>query len=123
MVDLNFSNVESVIFYNKNVKDQLPHRLLKHYHLWTVGKRNPMLRSMARKAILDFLNNITDDDLQVIENVLGEEINLTKLDYSSVKNLAVPISDDVGSALCDIKENFYFSTFRDCDNLYITFWR
>ena len=53
-----------------------------------------------------------------------KKIEVEKLNYTVVQNLTIPLSEsEICERLCRIEGLNYFNTWRDEENLYITFWR
>jgi hypothetical protein len=124
MLNLNFSNVEELIFFDTDLQDLLPVEFYSIFEQWRMAKRIPYLASMGKQAILDFLNVLTEDDLFILEQYFGEKIMVEKLSYTAVQNFTIPLSDSaICDHLCKIEGLNYFSTWRDENNLYVTFWR
>lgn len=124
MLQLNFSNAEELIFFDSEVQNLLGIEMFSIFEQWRMAKRIPYLASLGKQAILDFLNTITDDDLMVLENYFGEKIEVEKLNYTIVQNFTIPLSESqICEHLCVMEGLNYFSTWRDRDNLHITFWR
>ena len=83
-----------------------------------------MLKQVGRSAMLDFLNHIREEDIAKLEEFFGERIIIEKLNYSTVKNLKIPLSQkDICQKLCEVIGFNYFNTWRDDEYLYISFWR
>ena len=83
-----------------------------------------MLRPTGKQAILDFLNELTDENVMVLEEYFGEKIIVEKLNYSIVMDTKVPLQEfSVCEELCQIEGYNNFTTWRDEDFLYITHWR
>jgi hypothetical protein len=121
---INFSNAEELIFEDSdNIKHLLPPYYWSFFEQWKMGKQFPMLRQIAKSAILDFLNHITPADVEKLEEYFGNRIIIEKLNYSTVSNIKIPLSGvDLCEKLCSLDFN-YFSTYRDQEYLYISFWR
>ena len=121
---LNFSNVEELIFEDETAQSVLPPYFCSYYESWKLGKRIPMLRSFAKTAILDFLNQLQDSHIEALENYFGERIVVEKLNYNIVYNVKLPISEtELCQNLCDIVGFNYYSMWRDDSYVYISFWR
>jgi len=123
MITLNFTNIEELLFYNENVKNSLPQHLLTHYYQWELGRKNQYLRSIAVRALFDFLNEITEIDVQLFGKLLSDEVEVEKFDYKTVKNFKIPIDNNVCETLCKIGGYNYFTTYRDKDFIYLSCWR
>ena len=91
---------------------------------WRLSKISPVFKAMGKKALLDFLNKINQDQEKIIAEKLGEEILIEKLDYLVVKNMELDIEDaELDLNLVSESLYSYFSTYRTKDKLYVTFWR
>jgi hypothetical protein len=125
MKSLNFSNVEELVFMDKNIQDILPPAMRVHFEQWKLAKRVPLLAQMGKHAILDFINGLEDDHILILEEYFGERIFVERLGYSLSMNYKIPISDanEMCQYLCKIEGSYYFSTWRDDEYLYATFWR
>ena len=124
MLDLNLTNVEELVFYDREVQKLLPDSFFSIFEQWRIAKRLPMLSGIGKQAVLDFLNILTDQEIETLELYFGQKIIVEKLNYSVSINLKVPLAkeNEICRHLCDINFN-YFSTWRDEEHLYISFWR
>ena len=121
---INFSNVESLIFNNDDIKHLLPAYYWSFFEQWKLGKQFPMLKQISKSAILDFLNHLNDDDIKKIGEYFGEKVIIEKLNYHTVVNVKIPLTDkEICQRLCEVVNFNYFSLWRDIEYLYITFWR
>lgn len=124
MIILNFANVEELIFHDRSLQNLLPAEFFSLFEQWRLGIQFPALKQLGKHAILDFLNQLNEDHVEILESYFQEKIILERLNYSVVKNIVVPLEEmEACRALCEISEFSYFSTWRDKDSLYITFWR
>lgn len=124
MINLNFSTVEELIFYDTSVQSRLPAHMFSLFEQWRLAKRVPYLREIGKQALLDFLNTITDKDVATLEEYFGDKIVVEKLNYNIVLNIKVPLSEaDVCNSLCDVEGFNYLSTWRDDEHLYVVLWR
>ena len=84
-----------------------------------------MLREVGKQAMLDFLNEVNNDHLSLLEDYFDERVVVEKLNYDIVENVKLPLSEAgmVCDHLCRIEGFNYFSTWRDESYLYISFWR
>lgn len=122
---INFSNVEQVIFEDEKTHRLFPSYFSNYFETWKLGKRLPMFRQLGKEAILDFLNSVKDEHLEALGEYFGERIVVEKLYYGTTRNLKIPLSDaeSVCNHLCEVDGFNYFSTWRDGEYLYISFWR
>lgn len=122
---LNFQNIEESIFqHHEKLKKILPSYYSSYFEQWKLSKQLPMLRRMGQSALYDFLNHIRDEDISKLEDFFGEKIIVEKLNYNIVENFKISIKeDDICQLLCGLTGYNYFTTWRDNDFLYISFWR
>jgi hypothetical protein len=124
MLKLNFSNVEELIFFDEEIQNLLPDDMFSIFEQWRMAKRIPFLKAIGKQAILDFLNLLNDKNIEILEDYFGEKIYVEKIDYSLVKNFKIPLSNSaVCEELCKITDMLYYSTWRDDEFIYISFWR
>jgi len=124
MIKINFSNAEELIFWNQEVQKLLPAHLFSIFEQWRMAKRIPFLKEMGKQAVLDLLNNITEEDVDLLEQHFQEKIIIEKLNYHITREFKVPLNDpNLCNQLCEITGFNYFSTWRDHEFLYISFWR
>lgn len=120
---ISFSNAENLVFTD----NQLTQMMQKHFSIfeqWRLGKRIPYLRNMGKKAILDFLNVLDDDDIELLENYFGEKIEIEKLNYNIAVDYKILLSEtEICKTLCTIESLNNFSTWRDDKYLYISTWK
>ncbi len=74
MLYLNFSNVEELVFFDVTVQRLLPIHMFSIFEQWRLAKRMSFLKDLGKQAILDFLNNLTDDDVFILEEYFGKKI-------------------------------------------------
>lgn len=124
MIYLNFSNIEELVFHNPSIQKLLSPNLFPAFEQWRLAKRFPMIKMIGKQAILDVLNQLTEDDVSVLEEHFGENIIVERLDYSIVKNIQIPLCEsELCDALCSMEGFNYFGSWRDDKHLYLTFWR
>ena len=121
VISINLSNIEELIFYDKGLQSKLPD-LKSVFDHWAFAMRTPGLRSLGRRAVLDLLNNLTEDDLTIIGEHLGCKVSVDKLDYHIVKNYKFEL-EEAATDLNTIQAYHNCSVFRDKDHLYISCWR
>lgn len=124
MLHLNFANAEQLVFWDRDVQALLPSHYFSVFEQWRMAKQMPFLREMGKQAILDFLNNLTDDDVSLLEEHFGQKITVEKLNYSAVFNLTIPLDQDhLCREICELDGLHNLSAYRDEKNLYLTLWR
>lgn len=124
MLYLNLSTAEELVFEHRDVQKLLPIHMFSYFEQWRLGKQVPMLRQMGKKAILDFLDQLEDEHVSILEEHFGDRISVEKTNYRTVENLKIPLSEShICGMLCEVAKLPYFSTWRDKEHLYISFWR
>ncbi len=124
MLFLNFSNVEELIFFDWSVQRKLPTHMFSIFEQWRLGQMVPYLRETGKMAVLDFLNGLSDRDVEVLEEHFGEKIIVEKLNYSIAFNIKVPLGESkICEELCKIEGFNRLTMWRDDEYLYLCVWR
>jgi len=125
MVILNFSNVEKMIFQDREIQKILPPNMFSYFEQWRLGKQMPFLKQIGKAAMLDFLNNLNDEHISILEDYFGERVMVERLNYNIAMNIEISLEDanEVCQKLCEIEGDFNYGTWRDEKKLYISFWR
>jgi hypothetical protein len=125
MKHLNFSNVEELIFYDRDVQNKLPPHMFSVFEQWRLARRVPFLRDLGKQALLDFLSGLNEEeDVLILEEYFGEKIIVERLNYNVVENIQVPLNEStICKELCEIEGFNHYNVWRDADFLYISFWR
>lgn len=124
MIVINFSNIEELIFHDRNIQSLLSKHLFSYFEQWRLSKRFPVIKSIGKQAVLDVLNQLNESDIFALEQHFGKNIVVEKLDYSVVKNIKVPLNEaDICCELCKQAGFNYFSSWRDGEYLYLSLWR
>jgi hypothetical protein len=77
---------------------------------------------MGRKCILDFLKSAKGSHEDIISEHFGTHVTIDKIERHLVLNKEFLIKDD--NVDFELEENFTsFSTFRNEERVYVTFWR
>lgn len=122
---LNFSNVEELIFQDRDAQKVLPAHMFSLFEQWRLAQRVPFLRELGKQALLDFLGGLSDEeDIPTLEEYFGEKIIVERLNYNVAESIRIPLNEStICKELCDIEGFNYFSVWRDEDFIYISFWR
>jgi hypothetical protein len=70
--------------------------LPKYKHLfdsWELAQKIPQMRSLGIRSILDFINTITDKDIEAISEIFKFPIEIMKMELGSYKNVIGNIED------------------------------
>lgn len=118
MILLNLHNVEDLIFYNKEIRNLLP-ELKPTFDTWIFSKQNIGFRQLTKRTVVDFLNQLKEEQIEILSRHFGEKVSIDKLDYHIVLNEKMDL-DDVEFL---IRDDFNFGLYRDRNNLYVTYWR
>ena len=120
-MNLNLTNIEELVFQNQRVQRLFPnHQNL--FNQWKLAKMSPALRALGKRAVLDFLNTLTSNDIKILETHFGDEITLTKVNYNLVSNHSC-LLDDAEGVLSEVQGFVSFAAYRDKDHLYLSCWR
>lgn len=120
-MQINFQNVEEIIFYNEEIWKKIPD-LIHLRDQWRISRITPMLKAMGRKAILDFLRTIKPYHEEALSEYFKDTVTIDRIENHLVINKEFLVEDD--HVDFDIYENFTgFSTYRKKDQVHITFWR
>lgn len=123
MLKIDHSNIEKLIFENNSIHRLFPSYCLNYFEQWKMGIRFPFLKSLAKQAMLDFLNDLSNH-LDLLEKIFKDQVIVEKLHHEIVLNLKVPLDKvEICNKLCEINIFNYFTTWRDDQYLYISFWR
>lgn len=125
MLELNFSNIEELVFYDKEAQKMLPPSYFSIFEQWRIAKKITALSGIGKQAVLDLLNTLNENDLFMLGEYFKSNVVVQKLNYSVVLNIKVPLKEktELCKALCDVADFIYFNTWRDEEYLYVSFWR
>ena len=124
MKNINFSNIEEIVFFDRHLQNLLPPHYFSIFEQWRLAQRFSYLREIGKQAIMQFIQGITDDDIQVLEDYFGERVVVEKMIYSIAENFSIPLNQTaICNTLCDIEGFPSYSMWRDEYMLHLTFWR
>lgn len=115
-------NIENLVLENSEIRRKLvAYKAL--FHTWALSRQSSSLKSMGQKVAIEILDKLTDKDLAVISEVLGEDVKVEKINHNVVEhyNCLVDKAEKVLNANPIIKEAFF--AYREGDALYVSFWR
>lgn len=120
MVHIDFSNVEQLVFRDVDLQNKLP-AFKDLFQQWKLGLFVPALRPTGQKALLDFLNQLGDEQIRTLEIHFGTQVTVEKLDYTLVKSNVVSLLEaQERIESLDIKGEMFLH--RDANHLYIGSW-
>ncbi len=118
MLIINIKNVEKLIFYNKNLCQQLVD-LNKFFQKWKFCIKHGQ---GVKQVLLDFLTVLSNEHIKILENHFQDQIQVDNPDYHIVKSFKFLISR-AEMDLCGVIGYDNFIITRDEHHLYISFWR
>jgi hypothetical protein len=92
MIQIGFHNAAELLFQNQLIKNALP----KHKHFfdsWELAQKIPQMRSLGIRSIVDFLNHLTEKEIETISEIFKSPIEIMKIELSSFKNISGNIED------------------------------
>ncbi len=92
MIQIGFHNAAELLFQNQLVKNSLS----RHKHLfdsWELSQKIPQMRSLGIRSVVDFLNNITDKEIEKISEIFKSPIEIMKIELNAYKNIVGTIDD------------------------------
>ena len=120
MIRLNLSNVEELIFYDKNMKTLLPEFMVL-FNNWAFSKQNIGFKQLTKRTISDFLLGLKKEHIEILSKYFKDVIFVDKLDYHIIKNAEADI--DEAELVLDDVDGYNVCIYRNNDQLKITFWR
>jgi hypothetical protein len=122
-MQININNVEELIFYDSDIQKLLPEHI-QYFNQWKISKL-AHVKSIEKKTLLDFLNNLTDPSIIILENYFGCKIDVVKINYHLSNNIFCKLceTENINNMLENTSNFADFALYRDQDNLYISFLR
>jgi len=123
MIVINLQNVEELIFFDKETYKLFPDSKV-YFDQWMLAQRIPSLRSLGKRSVIDFLNSITNEEMEALERYFEDSVVLELIDYHIVKTHSFNVDDvekELNSASIVGYNNFNVSRNKNIVN--ITFWR
>ncbi len=83
MLTISLGNIESIIFENEKIVNLLT----RHKHLfdsWKLSKTMPFLRALGTRSILQFIDEINDEEKRIISEILQTEIYFLEIDLNKI---------------------------------------
>jgi hypothetical protein len=119
MLTINIQNIEELIFNDSKIHKLLP-EFQNTFFQWKFGKRNN-LRTLVKNSVFEFFDLIEDRHIKRLEGYFGEPVTINTIDHHLIKNVKLPISNELQTHEYEGYENF--TAYRDGDHLYLCFWR
>lgn len=122
MVRINIENVEELIFQNKEIWEKMPD-LIYLRDQWRISKMTPVLRSLGKKSLLEFLRNAKKSHEEIISDHFQSLVTIDKIERHLVRNISFSVDDD-NDVVFDSHELYTgFSVYRKNNDIFMTFWR
>lgn len=120
-VILDINNVEQLVFNNKKVIASLPqHKQI--FDSWLLSKRVPSFRNLEQKSIMDFLEKVTEEELEIISIVNNVEIdNVSKTFARTLKIKAKP--EQLALLLQGVSNFEGFCCYRNKEEVKVFLWK
>jgi hypothetical protein len=120
MINLNLTNVEELVFYDRKIQASLLD-FSNLFNVWNFSLRAG-LGPIGKKAVMDFLNDLKESHIEILEKYFNDTITVERSDYHIVRNQQVALDNaEVGLNL--IQEFPNISIHRDENHLYLSYWR
>ena len=119
--NLSLSNVEELVFSNKRVVASLP-QYKSLFDSWLLSKRVSHLRNLGHRAILDFLESVSEDEVEIISIVNNIDLHYQKRSFKRYKNLNSKINE-VEKDLLNVSNFIDMCVYRKKDEVRVFLWK
>jgi hypothetical protein len=119
--NLSLSNVEELVFSNKRVVASLP-QYKSLFDSWLLSKRVSHLRNLGHRAILDFLESVSEDEVEIISIVNNIDLHYQKISFKRYKNLNSKINE-VEKDLLNVSNFIDMCVYRKKDEVRVFLWK
>ncbi len=92
MITIGLHNIESIIFENENIKKSLP-KYKSLFDSWFLSKTMPFLRALGTRSIIQFINQIDDEEKKIISDILKTEIYFMEIDLDKILHYEGKVDD------------------------------
>jgi len=120
-MDINLHNIEELIFYDNKLQSLFP-EFSGVFAQWKLSKMSPSLRSLGKRIVLDFLNDLGPKHIKILSEYFACKVTIQVVDYSLVKNICCGL-DEVENTMSEVEGFVDFAIHRNNDQVYICFWR
>ena len=119
---ITFQNVEKFVFLNSELRKLLPN-LKNIFNSWSLFQKEPSLRPMAQKMLIDFVNIVSKEDIKILSDYFKEEVKVERIDPNVVNHMEVSIheAENYLNSQTILKEALL--AYREGEQLYISVWR
>ena len=89
---------------------------------WRMSRVSPILRSLGKKSLLEFLRNTKKKHEDILSDHFKTAVTIDRIERHLVKNIEFSVDED--DVVFDFHEIYAgFSTYRKQDKIFLTFWR
>jgi hypothetical protein len=121
MIEIDLNNVEELVFHERDFVDFIPD-FHQYYDQWYLSRTNPYLKDVGRKALMNFLNNITEKQKSKIEEKFGEKVQIDRPNKTGAYSFDADV-DSLESLLNETNPYGYPRLFRKGQRVFVTVWR
>ena len=118
---LSIKETEDLVFSNKIIHVKL-NKYKYFFDTYTLGKAYPPLANASKRCLLDFISLATEEDVMIISEVLGYQIELPNLQVPVVKNYYVDV-DLLEFFIQDASNYSEVLLYRKDRKIGVTLWR
>lgn len=92
MIQIGFHNAAELLFQNQLVRQALPQ--YKHlFDSWSMSQKVTHLRSLGMRSVIDFLNSVTQEDLQKLSEIFKIPVTIAKPEINPFRNIVSDIDN------------------------------
>ncbi len=121
MLTIDLKNVEDLVFVDKAAQQAVP-GLRDLFHSWALGRLMPSLRPVAQRAVFEFFDRITPEQVAALAGHFGREVRVDGTAPHLVRHYSFSLEDSEGG-LNEAGLGGNFFVWRDEGNLYVSTWR
>jgi hypothetical protein len=119
--NLSIKELEDFVFTNKIIQSKLPkYKFL--FDSYTMSKSAPGLRDLGLRALIEFCNLVTEEDINIIASHLGYDVSIQKVYNSKVVYFNTTV-DALELVLKDAELFQEIALYRNKDKVKVTLWR
>lgn len=118
---LDFQTAQDIVFSSQEMRRLLPaHSAL--FDFWLSSVQAPALRQIGRRAILDFLQNVTPEEMGMLSRHLGQDLSIDSPDHRIAKDVRCGC-EELASTLAASDGYAHFAITRGKEEVKVCFWR
>jgi hypothetical protein len=121
MITINLRNIEEILFHNHELQKHFPE--FRHYFdQWKLAKQHSFLKQTGKQALIDTLNNLSENHLEIISNFFGMHVTIDKFNDRIVNYHQFNL-ESISEEIDKIQEFGNIFLYRDSDQVYVGTWR